>query len=96
MERRPLQWADCLVLGRVKFEKYFNHKVTVGSVAKVQEMEYYDGIHEQDKMDRIMHDCKDCGCVENRADNRERQADNGNSGSEEEKERGERQEVKSV
>jgi len=23
----PSKWADCVALGRVKFEKYFNHKV---------------------------------------------------------------------
>lgn len=23
----PSTWADCVALGRIKFEKYFNHKV---------------------------------------------------------------------
>jgi len=24
---RPHSWTDCVTLGRVKFEKYFNHRV---------------------------------------------------------------------
>ena len=27
VELRPTSWQDCIVIGRLKFEKYFNHKV---------------------------------------------------------------------
>ena len=27
VEARPTSWEDCIVIGRLKFEKYFNHKV---------------------------------------------------------------------
>ena len=27
VELRPTSWETCIVIGRLKFEKYFNHKV---------------------------------------------------------------------
>ena len=37
LEHRPLDWAACVSLARVKFEKYFNHKVLY-TVHCIQEM----------------------------------------------------------
>ena len=28
LQSRPHSWTDCVSLSRVKFEKYFNHRVT--------------------------------------------------------------------
>lgn len=28
LKSRPLDWPSCLRLGRIKFEKYFNHRVS--------------------------------------------------------------------
>lgn len=32
LNSRPHSWKDCVTLARVKFEKYFNHRVGVPSV----------------------------------------------------------------
>ena len=29
--QRPISWADCVGIARLKFEKYFRHKVSSGS-----------------------------------------------------------------
>ena len=29
LANRPEKWSDCVLMARVKFEKYFNHKVTL-------------------------------------------------------------------
>ena len=41
LDRRPPDWASCMALARVKFEKYFNHKVCMDiMLSSVQSCQY--------------------------------------------------------
>lgn len=35
LSRRPRNWSQCVELARLKFEKYFNHKVGIHSETSV-------------------------------------------------------------
>ena len=47
LSRRPRNWSQCVELARLKFEKYFNHKVcayckTFRKKSKLGSFNYYD------------------------------------------------------